>query len=60
MLIELQEFYVNIKNWDFDIKQKYTLDENEAKKIMKAIERLKEIEQCKKHLRGDKNDNRKR
>lgn len=50
MPIELREFYVNIKNWNFDVEPKYKVDENEAQKIIKAIERMKEIEQCKKHL----------
>ena len=48
--IELQEFYVNIKNWDFEVEPKYKIDNNEAQKVIKAIERMKEIENCKKHL----------
>lgn len=48
--IELKEFYVNLKNWNFDVEPKYKVNETEAKKFIVAFERLKEIEQCKKHL----------
>jgi hypothetical protein len=40
--IRLIEFYNNLKNWNFDIKLSYSVDENEAKKIMQAIEDMQE------------------
>ena len=44
MDIRLIEFYNNLKNWNFDIKLSYSVDENEAKKIMQAIEDMQESE----------------
>ena len=38
MSIELKEFLVNLKNWDFEICGSYKIDENEASKITYAIE----------------------
>lgn len=40
MPIELKEVYVNLKNHEFDLLGDYKIDENEAKKLMKAIEEV--------------------
>jgi len=40
MSIELKEIYVNLKNHEFDLLGDYKIDENEAKKLMKAIEEV--------------------
>ena len=37
MSIELKEFLVNIKNWDFEICGSYKIDESEASKITYAL-----------------------
>ena len=42
MPIELKEFLVNLKNWDFDISSSYQIDENEGQRIIKALEKLGE------------------
>jgi hypothetical protein len=44
MDIRLIEFYKNLKNWDFDISSSYKVDENEADKIIKAIEDMQKSE----------------
>ena len=37
MTIELKEFLVNLRNWDFEICGSYKIDENEASKITYAL-----------------------
>lgn len=37
MDLRLKEFYVNLKNYDFDVHGSYKIDENEAKKLIAAI-----------------------
>lgn len=40
MPIELKEVYINLKNHDFDPLGDYKIGENEAKKLMEAIEEV--------------------
>ena len=42
MDIRLTEFYNNLKNFDFDVHGYYKVDISEAKKIMAALDELKE------------------
>lgn len=44
MDIGLQEIYVNLKNYDFDILGNYKMDQKEAQKIIDYVENLKEAE----------------
>ena len=42
MDMDLKEFLVNLKSYNFDTFIHYKMDENEANKIIKALERLDE------------------
>lgn len=44
MDIGLQEVYVNLKNYDFDVLGSYKMDPKEAQKIIDYVERLKGAE----------------
>jgi len=44
MDIGLQEVYVNLKNYDFDVLGSYKMDSKEAQKIIDYVERLKGAE----------------
>lgn len=41
MDIGLQEIYVNLKNFDFDILGNYKMDQREAQKIIDYVEKQK-------------------
>lgn len=38
--LELREFLHNLKDRDWDVNPAYKIDENEANKLIKAIEKL--------------------
>ena len=47
MSIELKELLHNLKDRDWDVNPVYTIDENEGKKLIRALEELCDIAQNK-------------
>lgn len=48
MDIRLNTLLINLKDFPFDVRPAYRIDENQAKDIISALEDLKEMEESKK------------